>query len=52
MRALHGWSKATISSAVTLYFLTSGIMGLMIGRNIDRYHFSANISEDPEPLLP
>jgi len=37
LRALHGWSKATISSAVTLYFFTSGIMGLMIGRNIDRY---------------
>jgi len=37
LRALHGWSKATISSAVTLYFFTSGIMGLIIGRNIDRY---------------
>ena len=37
LRALHGWSKATISSAVTLYFFTSGFMGLMIGRNIDRY---------------
>jgi len=37
LRTLHGWSKATISSAVTLYFFTSGIMGLMIGRNIDRY---------------
>jgi MFS family permease len=37
LRSLHGWSKATISSAVTLYFFTSGIMGLMIGRNIDRY---------------
>jgi MFS family permease len=37
LRALHGWSKATISSAVTLYFFTSGIMGLFIGRRIDRY---------------
>jgi len=37
MRTLHGWSKATISSAVTLYFLTSGITGLIIGRQIDRY---------------
>jgi MFS family permease len=37
LRTLHGWSKGTISSAVTLYFFTSGIMGLMIGRRIDRY---------------
>ncbi len=37
LRALHGWSKATISSAVTLYFFTTGIMGLIIGRQIDRY---------------
>jgi MFS family permease len=37
LRILHGWSKATISSAVTLYFFTSGIMGMIIGRQIDRY---------------
>ncbi|CAB1056553.1 hypothetical protein D1BOALGB6SA_1290 [Olavius sp. associated proteobacterium Delta 1] len=37
LRALHGWSKATLSSAVTLYFFTSGIMGMVIGREIDRY---------------
>ncbi len=37
LRTLHGWSKATISSAVTLYFFTSGIMGMIIGRQIDRY---------------
>ena len=37
LRTLHGWSKATISSAVTLYFFTSGIMGMVIGRQIDRY---------------
>lgn len=37
LRTLHGWSKATVSSAVTLYFLTSGIMGMIIGRQIDRY---------------
>ena len=35
--ARHGWSKATISSAVTLYFITSGIMGMLIGRQIDKY---------------
>ncbi len=37
LRALHGWSKATVSSAITLYFLTAGIMGMIIGRQIDRY---------------
>jgi MFS family permease len=37
LRAAHGWSKATISSAITLYFLTAGIMGMLIGRQIDRY---------------
>ncbi|MCP4627009.1 MAG: MFS transporter [bacterium] len=37
LRTLHGWSKATISSAVTLYFFTTGIMGLIIGRQIDQY---------------
>jgi MFS family permease len=37
LRNLHGWSKATLSTAVTLFFFTSGIMGLIIGRQIDRY---------------
>lgn len=37
LRALRGWSKTTISSAITLYFLTAGIMGMIIGRQIDRY---------------
>lgn len=37
LRTAHGWSKATISSAVTLYFLTAGIMGMLIGRPIDKY---------------
>jgi MFS family permease len=37
LRTLHGWSKTTISSAVTLFFFTSGIMGLVMGRQIDRY---------------
>ncbi len=36
LRTAHGWSKATMSSAVTLYFLTTGIMGMFIGRRIDR----------------
>lgn len=37
LRALHGWPKAVISSAVTLYFLTAGVMGMIVGRQIDRY---------------
>jgi MFS family permease len=37
LRTVHGWSKATISSAVTLYFLTAGIMGMLISRQIDKY---------------
>ena len=37
LRELHGWSKASISSAVTLYFFTSGIIGMIIGRQVDRY---------------
>ena len=37
LRTLHGWSKATVSSAITLYFLTAGIMGMAMGRQIDKY---------------
>jgi MFS family permease len=37
LRIQHGWPKATISSAVTLYFLVTGITGLIIGRQIDKY---------------
>jgi MFS family permease len=37
LTAKHGWSKATVSTAITLYFFTVGIMGLIIGRQIDRY---------------
>ncbi len=33
----HGWSKGSVSSAVTLYFFTSGISGMIIGRQIDRF---------------
>ena len=37
LRNLHGWSKATISSAITLYFAAAGLNGFLIGRRIDRY---------------
>ncbi len=33
----HGWSKGSVSSAVTLYFFTGGISGMFIGRQIDRF---------------
>jgi MFS family permease len=37
LRAEHGWSKGSISLAVTLYFITTGILGLFIGRQVDRF---------------
>ena len=43
LRSAHGWSKGIISSAVTLYFMTSGIAGMFVGRYIDKY--------GPKPVL-
>jgi MFS family permease len=37
LRNQHGWSKATISSAITLYFFATGVFGLLIGRLIDKF---------------
>jgi len=37
LRNLHAWSKGTISAAITLFFFTNGITGLILGRWIDRY---------------
>jgi MFS family permease len=37
LRNQHGWSKATISSAVTLYFFATGAFGFFFGRLIDKY---------------
>jgi MFS family permease len=37
LRAQYGWSKGTISSAITMYFAISGAMGIVVGRLIDRY---------------
>jgi sugar phosphate permease len=37
LRSLHGWSKGTVSSAITLFFFSNGIVGLLIGRWMDRY---------------
>jgi sugar phosphate permease len=33
----HGWSKGSVSAAVTLYFFTNGVAGMIIGRQIDRF---------------
>ena len=43
LRMQHGWSKGSISFAVTLYFFTAGVMGIIIGRQIDRF--------GPRPVL-
>jgi len=43
LRSAHGWSKGVISSAVSLYFMTSGIAGMFVGRYIDKY--------GPKPVL-
>jgi len=37
LRSLHGWSKGTVSAAITLFFFANGIVGLILGRWIDRY---------------
>ena len=37
IREQYGWNKGTVSLAVTLYFLTAGVMGLVIGRAVDKY---------------
>lgn len=32
----HGWSKASVSGASTLYFITTGLVGIGVGRIVDR----------------
>ena len=34
---VHGWSKGTVSAAITLFFFCNGITGAIIGRWIDRH---------------
>jgi MFS family permease len=43
LRTQYGWSKGVVSLAVTMYFATSGAMGLVLGRFIDQY--------GPKPVL-
>jgi MFS family permease len=37
IRMLHGWSKADVSSAITLYFFTAGVTGIAVGRQVDKF---------------
>lgn len=37
LREMHGWSKGTVSAAITLFFFTNGVAGLLMGRWVDRY---------------
>ena len=37
LRNIHGWSKGTVSSAITLYFFLNGFIGFITGRWVDRY---------------
>lgn len=33
----RGWSRAEVSFATTLYFVTSGVAGTLVGRSVDRH---------------
>ena len=37
LRTTHQWSKGAVSLAVTLYFFASGLVQLVVGRQIDRH---------------
>ncbi|MBU2644741.1 MFS transporter [bacterium] len=43
LRIQYGWSKGIVSSAITFYFATSAVTGIIIGPKIDRY--------GPKPFL-
>ncbi len=43
IRAQFGWSKGVISSAITLYFVTTSFAGIFVGQKIDKY--------GPKPFL-
>ncbi len=32
----HGWSKSEVSYAITLFFITGGVLGIVIGRVVDQ----------------
>lgn len=37
LREIHSWSKGTVSAAITLFFFTNGLAGLVMGQWVDRY---------------
>jgi len=37
LQQMHGWSKGLLSAAVSLYFFVYGLMGVPIGRIVDRH---------------
>jgi MFS family permease len=37
LRIHYGWSKGVISTALTLYFATSAVLGMAVGRSVDRF---------------
>jgi MFS family permease len=37
LRVHYGWSKGTISTALTMYFAVSGVLGMVVGQAIDRF---------------
>jgi MFS family permease len=37
LRVHYGWSKGTISTALTMYFAVSGVFGMVVGEAIDRF---------------
>lgn len=37
LREVHSWSKGTVSAAITLFFFTNGLAGLVMGRWVDQY---------------
>ncbi len=43
LRSQYGWSKGIVSSAISLYFVVTGITGFVIGKKVDVY--------GPKPIL-
>ncbi len=37
LRVHYGWSKGIISTALTMYFAASGVLGMVVGRAVDRF---------------
>ena len=37
LRVHYGWSKGIISTALTMYFAAAGVLGMVVGRAVDRF---------------